>query len=204
MTKNKQTEIPVTQLVTTPEDIRNYIQIDQQTKDVVVDKISFRHRDGTDAELDFTKHLVGSIIHGQLTPGLHSTSDWLKLLTGNELSKLNYTLEQALKEPNSLSPDVWEDIPGLLLNLVFLETKDRMVVLDELMDYMNRLMLMCQVETCVRLGYVEIHDMWRMTEPDDSDHYAKLTKRGYLASLEPGAPAFLRYFRELFGGAEFS
>jgi hypothetical protein len=200
MTKNKQTGIPAIQLVTTPEDIRHQIQIDQQAENVVLDGMSFSYCDGTEAELDFTKHLACSIIHGKLTPGLHSTSDWLKLLTGNELSKLNHTLEQAFKEPDSISPD----IPNLLLNLVFLETKNKIVVIDELMDYMSRLRLMCQVETCARLGYVEIYDLWRITEPNDDDHYAKLTRRGYIAALEPGAPAFLRYLKERLSGTELS
>src|SRR5438128_6326948 len=152
-------------------------------------KINITYPDGTDAEMRFTEHLTNAILNGQLAPGVASTGDWLQLLAIEQVAAMANMLEGAFLAPENTHPDVL----NLVLQLLFLETgaPQQTVEIDEVIEDMNFLLVICQMETCRRQGYVTITGQWRLTNMDESN--ASLTEQGYRAADQPGAPACLRY-----------
>lgn len=152
------------------------------------------------AGMRFTKHLSEAVLNGRLVSGLHDTGDWLRLLEADSLNELTQMLEKAFNEPERID----QDLPALLVHLVFFEARRDALSLDELMELMRFLLMMCKLETYVRQGYIKLYGKWRIIEPDDEQHYARLTEKGYRAASEPGATLFLRNLKQKTGGIEWN
>jgi len=163
-------------------------------------KIKITYPDGTDAEMRFTEHLTAAILNGQLAPGLASTGDWLQLLAIEQVAALANLVEGAFLAPEQVHPDVF----NLVLQLLFLETGalQQTGAIDEVIEDMNCLLVICQLETCRRQGYVAISGQWRLTGPDWFQ--ASLTEQGSRAADQPGAPACLRILKQQTGSPHWN
>lgn len=153
----------------------------------------FNHPVCQAAGICFAEHLTFYLFTGQLPAGQRDSRDWLRLLMKDQLTKLAEILEMALREPAYSHPD----LPELLLLLAFLETGKRQPIkVNDLPDMMQWLLAICQLELYVQQGYIKLYGHWRITEPDDDDHYAELTEDGYKVACEPAAPPFIRKLQQ--------
>lgn len=153
-----------------------------------------------DAEIPFAEPLSFAIWSGILRPQEHCARDWLRLMSADDLNRLCNRLEIAFREPCNVSPDIVE----VLIHLVFLETRRRAVAMDDLFDLMEALLMICRIEIFVQQGYIKVYGRWSITDPNNTEHYASLTEKGYEAASKPGAPLFLQRLKQKTGSGNWN